>query len=60
METLTDIRNQRQRLARYSCQARRSQAKKAKKILFDIRASLRRLDRMQDLIQAQQRKNVHE
>lgn len=60
MDVLTDIRNQRQRLARYACQVRRSQAKKSKKILFNLRASMRRLDRMQDLIQAQQRKQAHE
>lgn len=60
MDTLTDIRNQKHRLARYTCQVRRSQAKKAKKLLFKLRSSLRRLDRTQDLIQAQQRKDAHE
>ena len=60
MNALTDIRTQRQRLGRYACQVRRSQAKKAKRLLFNLRGSLRRLDRTRDLLQAQQRQQAHE
>ena len=60
MEALTDICTQKQRLARYSRQIRRSHTRSAKKILYNLRATLKRLDRMQNRIQAQQRKHAHE
>jgi hypothetical protein len=60
MDTLTDIRNQRQHLARYACQVRRSQARRSRKILYQIRVALKRLDRMQDLVQAEKRTPIHE
>lgn len=60
MDALTDIREQRQHLARYVCQARRSRARRSRRILYHIRVAFKRLDRMQKLVQAEKRTPIHE
>lgn len=60
MDILTDICKQRQYLGRSACQARRSQARRSKNILYQIRIALKRLDRMQNLVQAEKRTLIRE
>jgi hypothetical protein len=59
MDVLADLCQQRRRLSQYACQARRSRERRSRKILYRIRIALKRLDRMQDLVQAERRTRIH-